>query len=193
MSDKDKKVDELLKHNYDGIEEYDNDLPLWWQWLFWGTAIFGVIYVLYYHVGPGMNQEEVLALEMETAAKKKAWAEGSAEQEVDQEAELLAMVGDQDRIESGKKLFQGKCMACHGMYGEGLVGPNLTDNYWKHGGTLKEIKSTIENGVVEKGMLAWKASLSADDIEDVVVYVWSLNGTNPPNAKPQEGTLVERK
>lgn len=193
MSDKDKKVDEVLDHNYDGIEEYDNDLPLWWQWLFWGTAIFGVIYVLYYHVGPGLNQEETLALEVMEAEKVKAWEEGSTEKEENQEAELLAMVSDQERVSAGKKIFQAKCMACHGMNAEGLVGPNLTDNYWIHGGTLKEIKYTIENGVVAKGMLAWKTMMSADEIEDVVVYVWSLNGTNPPNAKPQEGTLVERK
>lgn len=193
MSDKDKKVDELLEHNYDGIEEYDNDLPLWWQWLFWGTAIFGVVYVLYYHVGPGLNQEETLALEMEQAEKQKAWVEGSAEKDEDQEAELKAMLGDENRISAGAKIFQGKCMSCHGMYGEGLVGPNLTDNYWIHGGTLKEIKYTIENGVLEKGMLAWKTTMSQDDIEDVTVFVWTLNGKNPPNAKPQEGTLVERK
>lgn len=192
MSDKDKKVDELLEHNYDGIEEYDNDLPLWWQWLFWGTAIFGVVYVLYYHLGPGLNQEETLALEMEQAAKKQQWADEQVKSSGGAE-DLLAMVQDQAKITQGATIFQGKCMACHGMKGEGLVGPNLADNYWIHGGTVQEIKHTIENGVLEKGMLAWKTMMSADDIIAVTAFVWSLNGSNPPNAKPHEGTLVERK
>ncbi len=192
MSDKDKKVDELLEHNYDGIEEYDNDLPLWWQGLFWATAVFSLVYVLYYHVGPGLNQEETLALEMSNAEKKRAWAEEQAARSNVSE-NLLDLLSDQEMISAGAKIFQGKCMACHGMNAEGLVGPNLTDNYWIHGGSIEEIKHTIENGVIEKGMLAWKSMLSADDINAVTVFVYSLIGTNPANAKPQEGILVEKK
>lgn len=191
MSDKEKKLDELLEHNYDGIEEYDNDLPLWWQWLFWGTVIFGVVYVLYYHVGSGLNQEETLALEMDAAAKQQKWAEENSST-ANHGEDLLALVQDSEKISQGATIFQAKCMACHGMKGEGLVGPNLTDNYWIHGGTAEEIKRTIENGVLEKGMLAWKTMLSADDINAVTAFVWSLNGTNPDNAKAGEGVLVER-
>ena len=80
---------------------------------------------------------------------------------------------------------------CHGPQGQGLIGPNLTDTSWIHGGKLSEIKNTIENGVLDKGMLAWKGVLSPDEINNVVAYVHSLKGTNPPNPKAAQGVVVD--
>ena len=54
--------DQLREHDYDGIQEFDNPLPGWWLWLFWGTIIFSVIYVPYYHLfGLGPSPEKPTA------------------------------------------------------------------------------------------------------------------------------------
>jgi mono/diheme cytochrome c family protein len=45
-----KEKDVLFDHNYDGIQELDNDLPPWWLWLFYLTIIWGVLYLVHYHV-----------------------------------------------------------------------------------------------------------------------------------------------
>ncbi|MDT8322601.1 MAG: cbb3-type cytochrome c oxidase N-terminal domain-containing protein [Bacteroidota bacterium] len=42
--------DEVFEHTFDGIQEYDNDLPGWWKKLFYGTIIFAVLYLLHFHV-----------------------------------------------------------------------------------------------------------------------------------------------
>jgi len=68
-----------------------------------------------------------------------------------------------------------------------LVGPNLTDEYWIHGGSFEDIVRIINNGVIEKGMIAWKGQLSKKQIHQVSSYITTLVGTNPPNPKAPEG------
>jgi cytochrome c oxidase cbb3-type subunit 3 len=187
MADK----DELLSHNYDGIEEYDNDLPRWWIWLFWVTIAFGVFRVGYYHFGPGKLQEERLVDSMAELEAIRAAHRPPAGKEVGPE-QLLALVNDPSRLEEGKKVYAANCIACHLDQGQGLVGPNLTDSYWIHGGTISDIQKVVINGVPEKGMVPWKEILTADQINAVTAYIWTLHGTNPPNPKAPQGELVQR-
>jgi len=104
-------------------------------------------------------------------------------------ARLTPLTTDKAAIAAGAATFQVRCTPCHGMKGEGIIGPNLTDDYWLHGGALADIHHTITNGVVEKGMIPWKTQLSPAEIDQVAVYVTTLHGTNPPNAKPPDGQL----
>lgn len=181
--------DELLNHEYDDIREYDNDLPRWWLWLFWATILFGVVRIGYYHFGGGLLTEQQLALEQ----KEFDAARGTAEPAVpSSEDQLLLVAASADLTAKGAQIFGSKCIACHGPQGQGLIGPNLTDDYWIHGGRLTDIKGTIERGVLDKGMLAWKGVLSGDEINEVAAYIWTLNGSNPPNPKPPQGELVKR-
>jgi cytochrome c oxidase cbb3-type subunit 3 len=109
---------------------------------------------------------------------------------VDPESEektLRQLVSDTKRVSHGGEIFSAKCAPCHGAQGQGLVGPNLTDDHWIHGGTAVAIKGIVVNGVLAKGMLAWNAVLKPDEIDDVVAYVISLRGTNPVGAKAPEG------
>ena len=192
MEDKKKKEDELLNHNYDGIEEYDNDLPKWWKNLFLLTVIFGVVYVGYYELGPGLSQEETLVLDLEKIEKdKKLKEEKEALEPKSETVDLALIAADHEKIEEGKEVFVGKCASCHGPNGGGLIGPNLADSYWIHGGKLENIKMTIENGVLDKGMLAWKGVLKEEEILAVVAYVHSINGTTPTNPKPPQGDLYK--
>jgi cytochrome c oxidase cbb3-type subunit 3 len=181
-----KKEDQLLESYYDGIEEYDNDLPRWWLWLFYITIIIAPIYVGYYHFGPGLQPSEELAVDMkeleEIRSQYAAKMQGGAPMT---EESLLALVSDLSRVERGAKVYAEKCMVCHGTKGEGLVGPNLTDAQWIHGGKVTEIKTVIEVGVPAKGMLAWKELLPADQISDVLSFVWSIRNTNVPGKAPE--------
>ncbi|MFN8389397.1 MAG: cbb3-type cytochrome c oxidase N-terminal domain-containing protein [Bdellovibrionota bacterium] len=176
-----KNRDELLNSNYDGIQEYDNDLPRWWLMLFYITIAFGVVYVGYYQFGPGPSSEESLASAMAAIQANKP-----KEVAVDSSA-LLALAKDSAHLASGKTVFDTRCLPCHGAQGQGIVGPNLTDNFWIHGGKIADTQKTIREGVLDKGMLAWKGVLSDAEIDDVTAYIYSLRGTNPPNPKAPQG------
>lgn len=187
-----KKEDELLDHNYDGIQEYDNDLPRWWVWLFWLSTILGVIYAIYFHNPSTPTPLEQLSADLnEISAMKQAAAPTQADTEPTND-ELMKLVVDSTRQASGKSIFAAKCMPCHGENGQGIIGPNLTDDYWIHGGSPVDMRAVIINGVPAKGMLAWKGILSNDDINSLVAFVWSIHGTNPPGAKAAEGAVFKR-
>jgi cytochrome c oxidase cbb3-type subunit 3 len=181
--------DRLLDHNYDGIQEYDNPLPRWWVYLFWATIIFAVLY--WFNVpGFGVGKGRIAAYEADSAA---AAAERAAMAPVaGPSAEVLAAdAKDPAIIAAGKTVFTTNCSPCHRPDGGGLVGPNLTDQYWIHGGALTDIRNTIEHGVLAKGMPEWGKMLKPDQITAAAVYVNSLQGTNPPNPKAPEGTLYK--
>jgi cytochrome c oxidase cbb3-type subunit 3 len=109
------------------------------------------------------------------------------------EDELEALTDDTS-VKAGQERFLKNCITCHGSRGEGIVGPNLTDQYWIHGGGIKNVYSTIKNGVPEKGMISWKLVFTPKEIQQLASFVLSLRGSNPSNGKKPEGTLyVESK
>jgi cytochrome c oxidase cbb3-type subunit III len=176
----------LLSHEYDGIQELDHPLPSWWLWIFYVTIIFSVFYVGYYMTGIGPTLKEELDVAMAEIEAKRASKVATSEPS-DLETVILASLQSPDKLKSGNAVYTGKCAACHGDVGQGLIGPNLTDDYWVHGGTLSEIAAIIRDGVAEKGMPPWGAILSEDELYDVTAYIRSLRGSNPPNAKESEG------
>lgn len=91
-------------------------------------------------------------------------------------------------IEKGKLLFQANCSACHGMRGEGGIGPNLRDKDWMHGSQKRDIANTIINGVPEKGMISWKNQLSPEEVGQLIVFIGSIQGRRPANARQKQGT-----
>ncbi len=180
--------DELLSSNYDGIEEFDNDLPRWWVALFAITVLFSAAYPFYYHFGgPGLSPHQLLSLEMERADKLAAERAKAAGPEVFGENEVLALAKNPAEMERAKGIYVARCAACHGPDGGGIVGPNLTDRFWIHGASVAEIHKVIENGVLEKGMLPWKGVIPPADIKLMVAYVWSLRGSTPANPKAPQG------
>jgi len=183
-----KEADVLLDHDYDGIKELDNALPPWWKWGFYFTVIIAVIYMFRFHVSKtGPSPEQEYNKEMAVAEAKLEIFRKNNKATFDEKTVTLA---DATGIAAGKKIFTGTCFPCHGANGEGnVVGPNLTDKYWLHGGSLGEIFHTINVGVPEKGMQAWNKTFSPTDIKNLASFVLSLQGTNPPNGKAPQGVL----
>ncbi|NCT94869.1 MAG: c-type cytochrome [Chitinophagaceae bacterium] len=179
-----------LGHDYDGIRELDNRLPPWWLYGFYACIIFSVIYLWRYHVShtAPLSGEE-LAISMEKAAAAKEEYLKKAANNVDENTvTYLADAGD---LDAGKKLFVTSCAACHAADGGGMVGPNLTDNYWLHGGGMADVFKSIKYGWPEKGMKSWKDDFSPGQIAQIASYVKSLKGTKPATPKEAQGTLYE--
>lgn len=181
--------DIMLDHDYDGIKELDNNLPPWWKYGFYLTIGIAVIYLINFHViGTG---------DLQTAEYTKAMAEAKAE--VEEYMKTAANNVDETNVkqlegadvESGKQLFIANCAACHGKLGQGSVGPNLTDDYWLHGGSLADIFKSIKYGWMDKGMKSWKEDLSPVQIAQISSFIRTLKGSNPPEAKAPQGDLFK--
>lgn len=181
-TEKDKPLDAPIEgHNYDGIVELDNNPPAWFNWLFFLPIIWGIFYVMYYHVlDLGKLQEEEYVAEMKVAEEKAPELEFIY-------AELSPLTEPSD-LENGLSIYQAKCASCHGPEGGGSVGPNLTDKYWIHGGDYASITQTIYEGVDGKGMAAWGEFLLTSEVEQVASFIHSeLRNTNVPDGKAPEG------
>ncbi|MGZ4008907.1 MAG: cbb3-type cytochrome c oxidase N-terminal domain-containing protein, partial [Mucilaginibacter sp.] len=180
--------DLLMEHEFDGIQELDNPTPAWFMYLFYSTIVFAIAYLLIYHVfGVGQLQYAEYRTEVAQAEiAKKAFLSKSANQ-VDENT--VKLTTDPAVLTAGKAVFTQTCVPCHGEHAEGKIGlgPNLTDDYWLHGGKINNLFKTIKYGVLAKGMPTWEKQLSPKQISDVANFVKSLHGTNPPNAKEPQG------
>lgn len=175
----------MMDEDYDGITELDNNVPPWFNILFYGTIVFAFLYLLNYHVfniGRLPLQEytdEVFAadLKREELIRTGAFINENS----------VTLVTDKAALDNAKQIFSVNCVPCHGNNAEGTVGPNLTDQYWIHGGGIKNVFKTIKYGVPAKGMISWQNQFNPKTMQEVASYVISLQGTNPPNAKAPEG------
>lgn len=185
----DKEADMLLDHNYDGIKELDNALPPWWKYGFYITIVVAVFYFLKFEVWhTGMNPTEEYNTEMTIAKTETDAYLASAKENVDENTAVLL---DAAGAAQGKLLFLKTCTPCHLAEGQGLVGPNLTDDYWIHGGSVKDIFKTIKYGYPDKGMQSWQNIYSPLEIEELDTYIKSLRGTHPLNPKAPQGDLYK--
>lgn len=178
---------QVIGHEYDGIQEYDNPLPGWWVWMFVATVLFTPLYVVYYHLGQGELVADEYAADLAALREVEA-AQAMASGEVNEET-LTALMNDAATLAAGEAVYRTNCTACHGELGEGKIGPNLTDEFWLHGGTLVEIHRTIDQGVPDKGMLAWGKTLPPEDVRRVAAWVGSRRGKNVAGLPPQGDKL----
>ena len=184
----DQETSITLDHNYDGIRELDNHLPPWWVNMFILTVIWSVGYMWYYHWGgDGVNQADEYKTEVATAKKEIAMALAGKANDMDESS--VTLLTDAASLSDGELTFKSVCAACHGQKGEGTVGPNFTDEYWIHGGGIKDLFKVIKYGVPEKGMISWASQLKPVDMQKVASYILTLKGTNPPNPKAPQGEI----
>lgn len=173
-----------LGHDYDGIRELNNRLPPWWLYGFYITIIFAGIYLWRYHVShtaPSEKEEyEMAVAEAEEKIQAYLAAKGEAVDE-----NTVTLMTDKADLEAGKEIFIKSCASCHVDDGGGNVGPNLTDNFWLHGGNIKNVFKTIRYGI--NAMPQWQNSYSNKQIAQVASYVKSLHGTTPKAPKAPQG------
>ncbi|MGC4042055.1 MAG: cbb3-type cytochrome c oxidase N-terminal domain-containing protein [Flavobacterium sp.] len=178
----------LLDHDYDGIRELDNKLPPWWLYLFYGCIVFGLIYLVRFEIMGGDDQETELKKEMAQAKEDVAKYMLTAPDMMDESK--VTKLTDAPSLAKGKSIFEQNCAACHRADAGGQIGPNLTDDHWIFGGSIKNLFHTITNGGRNgKGMVAWKGTLKPTEIQQVASYVLSLQGSNPKDPKAPDGDL----
>lgn len=179
----------ILEDDYDGIKELDNPTPGWFMVLFYFTIAFAVGYLLIYHVFKSAPlQYDEYKIEMADAAKAKSVYLAKSADKVNENT--VKLTTDPGVLANGKSIFTLRCAPCHGNYGQGIVGPNLTDDYWLHGNKINDVFKTIKYGVQSKGMPTWESQLTPKQIADVANYVKSIHGSNPANPKEPQGTKV---
>lgn len=163
----------LLDHEYDGIQELDNNLPRWWVWMFYITITFSAVYLVYYHVAcAGDLQVAEYNKEMKAGASVKAAALTKFETGMS----ALTPATDTAVLDGGRQIYAKLCAPCHRVDGGGLVGPNLTDNYWIHGSNYVDTVKVIWDGVPAKGMITWKTTLKPEEVQSVASYIYTLRG-----------------
>lgn len=182
-----KEADVLLDHDYDGIKELDNALPPWWKWGFYITIGVAFVYIINFHVmGSGKNPTQEYLAEMDKARIEKEIYEANNKDKID---ESKVPMSDEAGIARGKEIFNADCWACHGKLGEGGAGPNLTDDYWIHKGSLNDIYASIKTGYPDKGMQSWAIKFTPKQMSEIASYIKTLRGTKPANGKAPQGDL----
>jgi len=178
----------ILDHNYDGIREQDNKLPPWWVYMFYATILFGVAYLVRFHVMGDYDQDTEYLTEVTIAKAEIEEYKKNAKDLVD--VNTVELLTDASDLSAGKTLFETNCVVCHMADGGGGIGPNLTDANWILGGGIKNVFNTIsEGGRDGKGMVAWKQSLKPLEMAQVSSYVLTFQGKTAANPKAAEGDI----
>ena len=99
------------------------------------------------------------------------------------------MILDAGRMADAQILFKNTCAACHREDGGGSVGPNLTDDYWLHGGSLKDVFKSVKYGWKDKGMPEWQHNMSAKQIAALTSYIKGMKGKKVLEGKAPQGDL----
>lgn len=184
-----KEADIDLGHEYDGIRELDNNLPPWWKYGFYFTIAWAVVYLAVFHVFGDWSSSDQYSEEMAIAEAEVAEYLKTAANQVDETN--VTLLADAAALAEGKTIYEANCATCHGMQGEGGIGPTFADKYWLHGGDMSNVFKTVKYGVPEKGMIAWQDQLRPLQIQQVSSYLMGFVGTNPPNQKEPQGNLYE--
>lgn len=97
-----------------------------------------------------------------------------------------------DRL-AGAKIFRSHCASCHGLKGQGGLGPNLASGVFFHGGSDAELYRTISEGVPGTAMPS--AFFDGAQLWQVVAYVRSLGASAPSapvSGNPRHGEQLFR-
>jgi cytochrome c oxidase cbb3-type subunit 3 len=176
--------DELLDHNYDGIQEYDNPIPGWWHLIFIGSVVFSICYVVVWHMTPIIPSREDRHATAVLRAEEAQF--GPLKEMPLDEAKIVAVMGNDKWKSAGESIFKGTCAVCHGAQGEGIdgLGLNLTDEKYKNVESLMGIYNIVKNGSPNKAMPP-QSQFSENEIVMVAGYVAMLRGTNVPGPESQ--------
>ncbi len=174
--------DPKVVHQYDDIQEYDNHLPNWWLYSLYGTVVFAIGYWFWFHVfASGEMPAQTLRREMAEDKARRGEVVTLSVGDIEALAKNAGIVND------GKLVFTQTCAPCHGPGGGGIIGPNLTDSQWIHGGGADKIFTTVRDGVPTKGMPAWGPQLGDTKTQAVTAFLLTIRNTNVPGGKAPQG------
>jgi cytochrome c oxidase cbb3-type subunit 3 len=182
------EYEDKVLHELDGIREYDNPMPGWLMAIWWGSLVFSAAYLVFYALsfGEGSMEAEYRGETQKALTSVQTYFDAHP-LVPPKPADLLAGAKDPAVLDVGAARFARSCAACHGEKAQGLIGPNLTDDRWIHGGSVEQIFQTIAKGWPAKGMPPWGRAVKPEELSALVSYVRSIQGSNPPNARPAEG------
>lgn len=180
----------MADHEFDGIRELANEPPYWLSVLFILSVLFAYIYLAKFHIFKA-DDLQIGEYNKEMAIYNPEEEEGILDlRPKEAEAPVLALM-DEVSLSAGASIYKTNCAVCHLEKGQGLVGPNLTDAYWIHGGSFEDMVQLITEGVPAKGMISWKTQIPKQQIIEVASFIATMQGTNPPNPKAPEGEKYE--
>ena len=185
------EFEDKVLHELDGIKEYDNPMPGWLMAIWWGSLIFSAAYLIFYALsfGEGTMEAEYRQATQQAVTTVDAYFEANP-LTPPSPADLLAGAANPAVLDAGRARFTRTCAACHGEHAQGLIGPNLTDDRWIHGGTVEQIFQSVAKGWPAKGMPPWGRAVKPEELAALVSYVRSIQGSNPPNPRAPEGERV---
>ena len=178
------RTDILKDHAYDGIQEYDNPTPGWWTWSFVATILFSIVYYFFVTLAGGQLSPSGEYDRAVVADLKKQGGALTGDAKT-----LVRLMKDDDSLRAGANIFAANCVACHGRDGSGVLGPNLTDDYYINVKKIEDICIVIKQGRNNGAMPAWGNRLSGNEIVLAGSYVASLRGKNL-TGKPHEGQAI---
>lgn len=184
------QYEDRVLHDIDGIKEYDNPMPGWLMAIWWGSLIFSAGYLMFFALSFGEGTMDAEYRQQTQDAVTSVQAYFDAHPLVPPKpAELLAGAGNAAILDTGASRFARSCAPCHGEHAQGLIGPNLTDDHWLHGGSVEQIFQTVAKGWPAKGMPPWGRALRPEELSSLVSYIRSLQGSNPANPRAPEGDV----
>lgn len=179
--------DQLLDHEYDGIREFDNPTPGWWHAILVLTIIFSIFYYTYWEFSPLASTPVSRLQARELVEIRKQFAEiGDLKPDAPTMSKMMA---EPKWMAFGESVFKGNCVSCHGAQGQGIIGPNLTDDSWKNVKVMADIPRVVAEGAANGAMPSWKGRLHPNEIVLVASYVATLRGKNIPGRAP-EGNII---
>lgn len=185
-----KPYDDKVLHELDGIKEYDNPMPGWLMAIWWGSLVFAAGYLIFFALNFGEGTMEAEYRQETQQALAAVQAHFDANPVISPSpASLLAGAANASVVQVGAARFARSCAACHGDQAQGLIGPNLTDDRWLHGGSVEQIFQTVAKGWPSKGMPPWGRAVTPEELAALVSYLRSLQGSHPANPRPAEGDV----
>ncbi len=181
----------LREHEFDGIQEYDQKLPNWWLFTFYGAVVWFVVYwVIYYHGGVMRTDHDAVTERLAAIHETKLAELGKTLAELDDAKLVHQWAASADLVAAGEATYLTNCSACHAADLSGamdvggtkiaLPGLPLDDGEWKFGGRPMDIFRIINEGSPPESeghngakMQPWGQMLSPKQVAELTAYIIS--------------------